>query len=343
VYRHLLVPIDGTDLSTATTEGAVELASALGARITFFHAQADHAAAFSGDAEVVRLTSPAHFAYAFEGRPRELLAKAESAARGRGVPCASVTTVADSPHRAILAVAREEACDLIYMASHGRRSRMGMLLSSQTVRVLKDSEIPVLVAATREPPAPVRAIGIIRDEHRSLGAVLHAWLQLLERAAADGPRPAPELLRAIIHYIEAFPMALHHPKEELYLFRKLRERTSAVDAELDALQGQHAVDEQLVADLADTVERHCAGAAAIAELHQAVEGYAGFMWEHMDAEEAVILPAARRHLTEADWDEILAAFACNRDPRFGGEIDAAYRRLFSRIVNHAATATAASR
>ena len=56
MYRHLLVPIDNTDLSTITVGRAVEFARALGARVTFFHAAADHDASFGGDAEIVRLT-----------------------------------------------------------------------------------------------------------------------------------------------------------------------------------------------------------------------------------------------------------------------------------------------
>jgi nucleotide-binding universal stress UspA family protein/hemerythrin-like domain-containing protein len=333
MYRHLLVPIDGTDLATQTVSNAVEFARTLGARITFFHAQPNHAAALSGDAEAVRLTSPADFAYAYEGRARELLAKAESAARALGVPCASATTVNDSPYRAIIDAAREAGCDLIYMASHGRRSSLGMMLGSQTLKVLVHAEMPVLVAATSNPPATSQAIGIIRDEHRSLAAVLHAWLHLLggDDGAADVPRDA--LMRAMIHYIKAFPVALHHPKEEEYLFRKLRERTSQCNAELDELERQHERDQQLVDELAAIVERHLAGEADAAAVKEAVSRYALFIWEHMGREEGVILPAAQRFLTPADWDEINAAFSENRDPRFGGDTDAEFRRLFSRIVN----------
>ena len=235
MYRHLLVPIDGTDLSTATISQAVEFARALGARITFFHAQPDFAASLSGDAEVVRLTAPADFVYAYQGRARELLTKAESAARAQGVPCASTSAVSDSPYSAIVSTAREAGCDLIYMASHGRKSTLGMLLGSQTLKVLLHSEIPVLVAATTNPPAPIQAIGIIREEHRSLAAVLHAWQHLLKTASDGNTPPDPALMRAMLRYIKAFPLALHHPKEDEYLFRRLRERTHTMNAELDEL------------------------------------------------------------------------------------------------------------
>ena len=330
MYRHLLVPVDGTDLSTQVVGQAVEFARVLGARITFFHAVPDHSASLMGEAEVVWSTSPADYVYAFEGRARELLAKAEAAARAQGVPCGTASSVSDRPYEAILAAARDAGCDLIYMASHGRRSHVGMLLGSQTLKVLMQAEIPVLVAATSNPAAPARAIGIIRDEHRSLAAVLHAWMHLIAKARSDGKPVDRALMHAIVRYIRDFPVALHHPKEDDYLFRKLRERTSAVDAELDELQKQHRRDEQLVAELASLVDNERTDPAM---LETAVRRYADFIWEHLGREESVILPAAQKYLKDADWTAIDAAFSANRDPRFGADTDLQYRRLFSRIVN----------
>ena len=333
MYRHLLVPVDGTDLSTETVGRAAEFARTLGARITFFHARPDHAASVFGDAEIVRLTSPPDFAYAFEGRARELLAKAESAARSQGVPCESRSTVSDTPYLAIVAAARDAGCDLIFMASHGRRSNVGMMLGSQTLKVLVHAGIPVLVSATANPAPPARAIGIIRDEHRSLGAVLHAWMHLLASARREGKAPDAALMRGIVRYIQTFPVALHHPKEDEYLFRLLRQRTSELDAELDELERQHERDRHLVAELAAMVDGAASGRIDIAALERAVTQYATFVWEHLGREESVILPAAERHLTAGDWEEINSAFSENRDPRFGGDTDAEFRRLFSRIVN----------
>ena len=333
MYSHLLVPVDGTDLSTEMVGRAVEFARTLGARITFFHAQPDHAASLFGDADVLRLTSPADFTYAFEGRAREVLAKAESAARALGVPCESRSAVNDTPYLAIIDAARDAGCDLIFMASHGRRNRVGMMLGSQTLKVLMHAGIPVLVSATANPAPPARAVGIIRDEHRSLAAVLRAWMHLIGSARREGTQPDPAVMRAIVRYLETFPVALHHPKEDEYLFRKLRERTSETDADIDELERQHARDRELVAELAAMVDRQASGGVDLADLESAVTRYANFTWEHLGREEGVILPAAERHLTEADWLEINAAFAENRDPRFGGDADAEFRRLFSRIVN----------
>lgn len=333
MYRHLLVPIDNTDLSTVTVGRAVEFARTVGARVTFFHAVTDHAASLDGDAEIVRLTAPDDYRYTFEGRARELLTKAESAARACGVPCASSSTVSDSPYTAIIATARDQGCDLIFMASHGRRSKLGMMLGSQTLKVLVNSEIPVLVSAMADPPAPAQAIATIRDEHRSLAAVLHAWLHALQQAREGGSAPDAVLMQAMVRYIQNFPVALHHPKEEDYLFRILRERTAAMNPELDELERQHDRDEQMVAELASLVDAYVAGTRSAGELEKAVAAYAKFIWEHLGREEGVILPEAQRYLTDADWNEINAAFSDNRDPRFSGDTAAEYKHLFSRIVN----------
>jgi hemerythrin-like domain-containing protein len=224
---------------------------------------------------------------------------------------------------------------MIFMASHGRRSKIGMMIGSQTLKVLVNSGVPVLVSATADSLIPVqaKAIGIIRDEHRSLAAVLHASLERLKSAIAEGTRPDPDLMRTIVYYIKTFPLTLHHPKEEEYLFSKLRQRTPQFDPELDELKRQHARDHELVAELAATVERYIDGSTNLEEVNQVLNRYAKFSWEHMGREEGVILPAAQRHLTEEDWNEINDAFQKNHDPRFGGEAETEFKHLFSRIVN----------
>jgi nucleotide-binding universal stress UspA family protein len=97
MYRHLLVPIDASDLSVEVVGNAVGLARSLGARITFFHAVPNASAHLFDDSEVVRAVSPESYAYAYTGRARELLAKAEAAARACGVPCDSMQRSSDKP------------------------------------------------------------------------------------------------------------------------------------------------------------------------------------------------------------------------------------------------------
>jgi nucleotide-binding universal stress UspA family protein/hemerythrin-like domain-containing protein len=341
MYQHLLVPVDGTDLSVDVVGNAVALANSVGARVTFLHALPDHASSLRGDVEVLRVSSLDDYAYEVSGKARELLSKAEAAARAFGVPCTSLTVVSDHPAQAIVRAAREHECDLIVMASHGGRNRLGMALASETMKVLVSAGRPVLVTATGDPTEPAHAIGIIRDEHRSLAAVMHAWMHALEIARPDGTAPDIRLMRAMLRYLHNFPLAVHHPKEEAVLFARLRERTPSVDAELDELQRQHVRDIELVDQLklrVDAIEDAAAGEAAakaLRELDAAVKAYASFLWDHMGREETVILPAAQRHLTAQDWALVDAAFAQNRDPDFGGEAEREYRHLFSRIVNAA--------
>ena len=347
MYRHLLVPIDATELSVEVVSQAVALARPLEARITFFHAASQAPGLLRNEADVRRDGAREAYTYAYEGKARELLAKAEAAARALGVPCESRHVLSDKPAQAIIEAARASRCDLIFMASHGQRSRLGMALASETLGVLMNAGLPVLVACSGEPAPAARAVGIIRDEHRSLAAVMHAWMHALARAREAGRAIDVPLMQAIVHYVQQFPVKLHHPKEEAHLFWALRQRTATCHSEIDELERQHDQDDLLVAALAKLVQVLAAAdagagadaagrAAATRALEEAVGQYASFLWDHMGREEGVILPAAQRFLLAEDWARIDAAFAENRDPNFGGDTDMEFRQLFSRIVNLAA-------
>jgi nucleotide-binding universal stress UspA family protein/hemerythrin-like domain-containing protein len=339
MYRHIFVPIDGTELSIQVVGNAVALARAVGARVTFFHAVPDHAGSLRGDLDVLRLTSTEDYNYALTGKTRELLSKAEAAGRALGVPCESMWTTSNKPAQAIVESARARECDLIFMASHGGHGKLGMALASETLSVLLNAGIPVLVSATGDPKPPARAIAVIRDEHRSIAAALHAWTNLLADARSRGTYSNAADMRAIARYLSNFPLELHHPKEDKYLFRLLRERTHAVDAELDELERQHVRDHTMVAELNATVESlatardDAARIAATRTLEQAVARYADFHWEHMGREEAVILPAAQKHLTADDWEVISAAFTHDADIGAEAEADHEYHHLIARIVS----------
>lgn len=333
MYRHLLVPLDGTDLSTEISSNAVAFARQMGARITFFHAQPDYSAALDGEAEIVRLTSPARFAYAFEGRVRELLAKAEAGARAFGVPCGSSTIVNDSPAFAIIEAARESGCDLIYMASHGRRTGIGMMLGSQTLKVLVNAGMPVLVATTLNPLAQSQAITVLLDEHRSLAAVLHALLNMLDSGRDMREALNAELLRGIMNYLHTVFVGQHRPKEEEYLLPKLRERSSRYGRELAAMAQHNDEGRQLLDRLATAVEHVLTGENRLAEARDAAVRCERSLWEHMERVEGVIVPTARAHLLPEDWEAINTAFSETGDPRFGRGTATELRRLFSRIVN----------
>jgi nucleotide-binding universal stress UspA family protein len=157
MFRHLLVPTDGSDLSDETIRQAVSFARAIGATITFFHALANlamppHASIYGDpvllDPAVVEQFSRAEHAYA-----ESLLGRARAIAEEAGVLC--TTDMGEHPvvHEGIIDAATRHRCDLIFMASHGRRGLSGLLLGSETQRVLNHTSLPVLVYRPSAPPA----------------------------------------------------------------------------------------------------------------------------------------------------------------------------------------------
>lgn len=149
MVRHLLVPTDGSELSKAAVARAVTLAQQMGARITFFHAQetfygrpelAIYSEGLVMDPELGEQFSKANAEFA-----ATLLAEAQQVAKQAGVEAAGDTAVNPLIYEAILEAAQRHGCDLIVMASHGRRGLAGLLLGSETQRVLTHAQIPVLV------------------------------------------------------------------------------------------------------------------------------------------------------------------------------------------------------
>jgi nucleotide-binding universal stress UspA family protein len=145
MFRRLLCPLDGSPLSTRALKRAVALAAGSGAELVGFHAAPDYHPAAYEDFVPRDVLSPARFAAATGQRARRILAPVEKACAAAGVKCRVRHVVDDHPWRAIVAAARRERCDLIVMASHGRRGLAGLLLGSETTRVLTHSRIPVLV------------------------------------------------------------------------------------------------------------------------------------------------------------------------------------------------------
>ncbi|MCX7174348.1 MAG: universal stress protein [Proteobacteria bacterium] len=145
MFKHILVPTDGSALSADTVKRAVAFAKEIGAKLTFFYAKPDYPVAYYGEGALIDPTTPERFAEMADKQAREILGAAESAAGAAGVGCASVSTVSDVPYEAIIEAATSANCDLIFMSSHGRRGISGLLLGSETQKVLTHSKTPVLV------------------------------------------------------------------------------------------------------------------------------------------------------------------------------------------------------
>ncbi len=145
MFKHFLVPTDGSQLSLKAAQHAVSLAREVGAKVTFFFSKPDYPVAFYGEGALIDPTTPEKFAEIAERQAKEILAQVEKLARDAGIEFASVAEVSDLPYESIIKAAEGAGCDLIFMASHGRRGISGLLLGSETQKVLTHSKIPVLV------------------------------------------------------------------------------------------------------------------------------------------------------------------------------------------------------
>jgi len=145
MYRHLLIPTDGSALSGHAIAHGVALAKATGARVTgLFVTSAPTPLGFDGLLPVDYMQPDEHAALNARAAAR-YLGVIEKAAKLAGVPFEGVTLTGEYPAEAILETAKKRRCDVIVMASHGRRGLAGVLLGSETQKVLTHAKVPVLV------------------------------------------------------------------------------------------------------------------------------------------------------------------------------------------------------
>jgi nucleotide-binding universal stress UspA family protein len=145
MYKHILIPTDGSPHSGRAAAAGVRLARALGARVTALFAAPAATPIVYRDGLPVGYTTPTRHGRMIREAAAEYLGAVEEAARAAHVPCECVTLTSDYPAQAIVETAKKRGCDLIVMASHGRRGLSGVLLGSETQKVLIASPVPVLV------------------------------------------------------------------------------------------------------------------------------------------------------------------------------------------------------
>ncbi len=147
MYRHILVPTDGSDLSMKAVVEGVKLAGALGSHLTFltveipFASLGDYGHAFAGLPEEVRSQALTYL----RSEARAALERATSTAKSAAVASDTKIVESDHPYQAILATAKLIGADLILMASHGRSGVNALLLGSVTQKILAHTDLPVLV------------------------------------------------------------------------------------------------------------------------------------------------------------------------------------------------------
>jgi nucleotide-binding universal stress UspA family protein len=143
MFKHILLPTDGSDLSRKAMLYGVQLAKACGSRVTGLTIAPPY---YAGSMDAV-LIPVGEDEYEEESRRvcELALEQVRMAADAAGVACDTIREIHDQPYRAIIDAAQAKVCDLIVMASHGRRGVSALLLGSETVKVLTHSTIPVLV------------------------------------------------------------------------------------------------------------------------------------------------------------------------------------------------------
>lgn len=146
MFKHILVCTDGSKLSDKAVEAAIRLARDLGARLTAFHATDEYPInPYPEYAIVAGALAPEAWKADQEKRARRILGKVEIKARKAGVDCSTRHSADIDPYKAIIDAAKKSRCDLIVMASHGRRGLQGFVLGSETNKVLTHGKLPVLV------------------------------------------------------------------------------------------------------------------------------------------------------------------------------------------------------
>jgi nucleotide-binding universal stress UspA family protein len=143
MFKHILIPTDGSDLSRKALLYGVELAREGGAKVIALTVRPPYMVGsmdmigVAGDQDLFEAETQRYADYA--------LTQAKMAADAASVKIETVQEVGDQPYRAIIECATSNKCDLIVMASHGRRGVSALLLGSETAKVLTHSKIPVLV------------------------------------------------------------------------------------------------------------------------------------------------------------------------------------------------------
>jgi len=143
MFKHILLPTDGSNLSQVAIQKGVQLAKSIMAKITGISVMPEQKYYLYQTDIIVQVREETVKQHKLQAHGN--LSAIEKAAQEAGVPCETVCEISDHPYETIIRAAEKRGCDLIMMASHGQRGVKGLLLGSETQKVLTHSKIPVLV------------------------------------------------------------------------------------------------------------------------------------------------------------------------------------------------------
>ena len=179
-----------------------------------------------------------------------------------------------------------------------------------------------------------RALSIIRDEHRTIDAILHGMEYLVREVRAHRKKVDPKVFHAMLYYLDTFAQRVHHPKEDRYLFGLMKHRSEEAARVIAKLEDEHGAGEEALRRLAQAMIRYEEGgekelAGFEREVGNFVEGYRA----HMRREEEELFPLALGLLTPLDWVMVDAAMEEHTDPLAAAREEKNFDELFNHIVN----------
>jgi nucleotide-binding universal stress UspA family protein len=143
MFKHILLPTDGSNLSQVAIQKGVQFAKSMKAKITGISVMPEQKYYLYQTDIIVQVKEETIKHHKLQANRN--LSVIEKAAQDAGVPCETLCEISDHPYETIIKIAEKRGCDLIMMASHGQRGVKGLLLGSETQKVLTHSRIPVLV------------------------------------------------------------------------------------------------------------------------------------------------------------------------------------------------------
>lgn len=145
MYKHILLPTDGSELSEKAILKAIDFAKSINAKVTGFFAAEDYQVMAMNEYIAPEILDPERFNEQAENTAKKYLSVIENAAKKAGVDYEGYFVTSNSPYRAIVDAATQKGCDLIFMASHGKRNINNFFLGSEANKVLTHCKIPILI------------------------------------------------------------------------------------------------------------------------------------------------------------------------------------------------------
>jgi nucleotide-binding universal stress UspA family protein len=145
MYKHILIPTDGSKVARKAITAGIALARDLGASVVGYYAAEAIERVFFAEGVSVRPVAIKQFQERMAEQGRQYLEEIAEACKASGVACETVMTTPAAPYQGIIDTARKKKCEIIFMASRGRGELASLLLGSVTLKVLAHSKIPVLV------------------------------------------------------------------------------------------------------------------------------------------------------------------------------------------------------